>query len=91
MIPSDVLIQDLDEKSRVMEAYKNEMERIPCKLFNYGKGKCPFGTSCFYAHLNPDGTRYVPPPVKWMVGADGSEVRGEVKLSDFFDRWQGGG
>lgn len=90
VIPSDTLIPDPDEKSAVIETYKNEMERIPCKLFNYGKGKCPFGTSCFYAHLNPDGTRYVPPPLRWMAGADGSEVRGQVKLSDFLDRWQGG-
>ena len=28
-----------------------------CKLFDYGKGSCAFGSSCFYAHLNPDGAR----------------------------------
>mmetsp|Transcript_9875 Transcript_9875/g.17203 ORF Transcript_9875/g.17203 Transcript_9875/m.17203 type:complete len:166 (-) Transcript_9875:74-571(-) len=85
VIPSDKIILDPDEKRRVITQYKEEMGRIPCKLFDYGRGNCPFGTSCFYAHLNPDGTRYIPPPLKWMRGAEGSEVKGEVKLSDFFD------
>ena len=30
---------------------------LPCKYFNGGQGTCPFGTSCFYAHVMPDGTR----------------------------------
>lgn len=85
VIPCDTLILDPDEKSRAIEQYKKEMGRIPCKLFDYGRGTCPFGTSCFYAHLNPDGTRHIPAPLKWMAGAEGKEVRGEVKLSDFFD------
>ena len=85
VIPSDTIILDPVEKKRIIDQYKQEMGRIPCKLFDYGRGTCPFGTSCFYAHLNPDGTRYIPPPLKWLRGADGSEVKSEVKLSDFFD------
>lgn len=84
VIPSEVLVMDQTEKRRLIDEYKTEMGRKPCKLFDYGRGTCPFGTSCFYAHLNPDGTRYVPPPLRWMAGAEGSEVRAEVKLSDFF-------
>lgn len=85
VIPVDKLLLDPEEKRRAIEQYKNEMGRIPCKMFDYGRGDCPFGTSCFYAHLNPDGTRFVPAPLKWMLGAEGSEVKGQVKLSDFFD------
>lgn len=84
VIPSDTLIMDQEEKQRVIEQFRDERSRIPCKLFNYGHGTCPFGTSCHYAHLNEDGTRYIPPPLRWMAGGSGSEVRGEVKLCDFF-------
>lgn len=86
VIPCDDIFLDPDEKHRVIEAYKNELGRIPCRAFDYGKGKCPFGTSCFYAHLNPDGTRYVPPALRWRCGADGNEVINEVKLSDHLSR-----
>eukprot|EP00927_Polykrikos_kofoidii_P036608 TRINITY_DN30911_c0_g1_i1.p1 TRINITY_DN30911_c0_g1~~TRINITY_DN30911_c0_g1_i1.p1 ORF type:complete len:295 (-),score=47.87 TRINITY_DN30911_c0_g1_i1:249-1061(-) len=85
VIPGDSLLLDPEEKRKVIDKYKTEMTKIPCKLFDYGKGKCPFGTSCFYAHLNPDGTRFVPAPLRWMAGADGNSVVNEVKLSDFFD------
>lgn len=85
VIPCDTIVLDPPEKKRIIDQYKQEMGRIPCKLFDYGRGTCPFGTSCFYAHLNPDGTRYIPPPLKWLRGAEGSEVKSEVKLSDFFD------
>lgn len=86
VVPSDTLVLDPQEKGSMIDAYKKEMGRIPCKLFDYGRGKCPFGTSCFYAHLNPDGTRYTPAPLRWMAGSDGKHVINEVKLSDFFDR-----
>jgi len=85
VIPCDDLIFEGAEKSKIIEDYKQEMGRIPCKLFDYGRGTCPFGTSCFYAHLNPDGTRFIPAPLKWMSGAEGNEVKGSVRLSDFFD------
>lgn len=85
VVPSDRILFDPDEKKQIIDDYKNEMGRIPCKLFDYGRGTCPFGSSCFYAHLNPDGTRHVPAPLRWMAGAEGHEVKGEVRLSDFFD------
>ncbi|CAE8655657.1 unnamed protein product, partial [Polarella glacialis] len=84
VIPCDTLLLDSDEKRSAIEQYKKEMCRIPCKMFDYGRGNCPFGSSCFYAHLNPDGTRHCPAPLKWMAGAEGSEVKGSVKLCDFF-------
>ena len=31
--------------------------RIDCKYYNFGEGTCPFGSSCFYAHVNRDGRR----------------------------------
>mmetsp|Transcript_43996 Transcript_43996/g.79094 ORF Transcript_43996/g.79094 Transcript_43996/m.79094 type:complete len:322 (-) Transcript_43996:93-1058(-) len=85
VIPIDRLILNPEKKVEAIENYKREMAEIPCKAFNYGRGKCPLGSSCFYAHLNPDGTRFVPKPQRKMAGASGSLVVGEVKLSDFFD------
>lgn len=84
VIPCDSLLLDSAEKAEAIEKYKIEMSRIPCKSFDYGRGKCPFGTSCFYAHLNPDGTRFMPAPPRRMAGRDGAQLTGEVKLSDFF-------
>jgi E3 ubiquitin-protein ligase makorin len=85
VIPCDRLITDPSEKERTIEAYKHQMSEVPCKAFDYGRGKCPLGTSCFYAHLNPDGSRYIAQPRRKMEGANGSLVVGEVKLSDFFE------
>mmetsp|Transcript_67370 Transcript_67370/g.161558 ORF Transcript_67370/g.161558 Transcript_67370/m.161558 type:complete len:324 (+) Transcript_67370:72-1043(+) len=84
VVPCNRLILDPEEKSEAIQDYKREMSKIPCKAFDYGRGKCPFGTSCFYAHLNPDGTRHIPPPKRKMMGREGTQIVGEVKLSDFF-------
>lgn len=84
VVPADDIIMDPEVKRRAIEDYQKQMSKLPCKLFNYGKGSCPFGTSCFYAHLNPDGTRFVPAPLRRMAGAGGTHVRNEVKISDFF-------
>lgn len=84
VIPSDTLLLDPKVKGEAVSKYKDEMRRIPCKLFDYARGSCAFGSSCFYAHLNPDGTRYIPPRPRWMAGADGSLVKKDVNLSDFF-------
>jgi len=85
VIPCDRLIIDPTEKAREIENYKREMADTPCQAFDYGRGKCPLGTSCFYAHLNPDGTRFIAKPRRKMEGASGSQLVGQVKLSDFFD------
>jgi len=85
VIPCDRLILDPSEKAEAIEEYKRQMSEIPCKAFDYGRGKCTLGSSCFYAHLNPDGSRYIPKTQRKMVGANGSLAVGEVKLSDFFD------
>jgi E3 ubiquitin-protein ligase makorin len=71
--PSYVWPQSPDEKERIIGDYKRKLSTIPCKHFDYGKGVCPFGSSCFYAHLNPDGSKaYI--TVRKCVNAD-AEVR----------------
>ncbi|OZJ05048.1 hypothetical protein BZG36_02074 [Bifiguratus adelaidae] len=55
--PSTVWITDKEEKAKVIEEYKAKLGTIQCKHYANGEGQCPFGTSCFYAHINKDGTR----------------------------------
>ena len=56
VIGADRYIADEASKAALSEDYSRATKSIPCKHFNYGRGDCPFGTSCFYAHLNFDGT-----------------------------------
>jgi E3 ubiquitin-protein ligase makorin len=49
----------MSEKQHIIDDYKKKLHTIPCKYFDYGRGECPFGSSCFYAHLNTDGSKAV--------------------------------
>ncbi|KAI9206193.1 uncharacterized protein BJ171DRAFT_499060 [Polychytrium aggregatum] len=86
VVPSAVWITDAEEKQQVIEDYKTKLRSIDCKHYNFGDGTCPFGTSCFFRHVNHDG---VPEQIKLrtVLGTD-DEVRvvSTVKLSDFLDR-----
>ncbi|XP_028394943.1 probable E3 ubiquitin-protein ligase makorin-1 isoform X2 [Dendronephthya gigantea] len=56
VIPSEVWVDDPSEKEKLITTYKDALSSKPCKYFDKGKGTCPFGTSCFYKHVNADGT-----------------------------------
>ena len=56
VIPSDVWIEDPDEKKALIDEYKDNLSEKPCKYFLEGRGDCPFGSGCFYKHAFPDGT-----------------------------------
>eukprot|EP00163_Fabomonas_tropica_P017302 TRINITY_DN3077_c0_g1_i2.p1 TRINITY_DN3077_c0_g1~~TRINITY_DN3077_c0_g1_i2.p1 ORF type:complete len:456 (+),score=35.05 TRINITY_DN3077_c0_g1_i2:414-1781(+) len=82
--PSPYWPKSEEEKNEITEAYKHKLNAIPCKHFNYGAGTCPFGTSCFYAHLNRDGTEAPPQAPRTYVSADGAMTAvTEVSLADF--------
>ena len=88
--PSIKTPESPEEKAAIIQSYKDNLKRIPCKLFAHGAGKCPFGNSCFYAHLviNQETGAYeqaAPEVLRTRVGAEGdTSVVGEVKISDFF-------
>ena len=48
------------EKEILFQRYKSEMEKIPCRYFTGSPGSCPYGRSCYYAHLNWDGENVKP-------------------------------
>jgi E3 ubiquitin-protein ligase makorin len=84
VIPCDRFIADAARKAEVNASYHASQRSIPCRHFNYGKGTCPFGTSCFYAHLNPDGTPAIAPKHSIRLDADGNVgVTRSYKLNEF--------
>jgi E3 ubiquitin-protein ligase makorin len=87
VIPCDRFIADEGRKAVVSREYHDAQRAIPCRHFNYGKGTCPFGSSCFYAHTNPDGTPAVQPKHVVRGGADGNVgVTRAFKLNEFLFR-----
>jgi len=42
-------------KDHMVAQYKSNLKNKPCKYFSKS-GSCPFGSDCFYAHYNQDGT-----------------------------------
>ena len=58
VIPSYYFVKDGAEKDEIIEGYRGALGEIPCRLFNRGKGECPFKNSCFYAHIDMDGNYF---------------------------------
>lgn len=88
IIPSEGFIIDPNRKDEIVDQYKSKLSTIACKYFNKGKGTCKFGSSCMYAHINPDGTPYVPPPTRKMQDAEGDVLfYNGIKLSMFMEDW----
>eukprot|EP01025_Chloroclados_australasicus_P056127 TRINITY_DN689_c0_g3_i1.p1 TRINITY_DN689_c0_g3~~TRINITY_DN689_c0_g3_i1.p1 ORF type:complete len:381 (-),score=45.35 TRINITY_DN689_c0_g3_i1:372-1514(-) len=53
--PSTTWPQTQEEKDTIISGYKNKLASMDCKHFDFGKGKCPFGVSCFYRHAFENG------------------------------------
>ena len=56
VVPTDRHVSDFDRKRDLISSYRDNMGQIPCTHYNFGNGKCPFGSSCFYLHINMDGS-----------------------------------
>ncbi|VEN54431.1 unnamed protein product [Callosobruchus maculatus] len=46
---------DKEEKTTFIDNQKQRMKKLDCKYFRKGKGKCPFGNTCLYRHMLPNG------------------------------------
>ena len=57
--PSDFWVEDAEEKSKLINNYKEHLQTKHCRNFDRGNGSCQFGSSCFYKHVYPDGTEEV--------------------------------
>ncbi|RYG54592.1 hypothetical protein EON66_06935 [archaeon] len=83
IVPCDRYVTDAGRKAVINEQYHSQQRAIPCRNFNYGKGECPFGSSCWYAHLNPDGTPAEMPKHSLRLDAEGNvSVARNYKLSE---------
>ena len=81
MVPSSVHVVGA-RKTALTKAYLANLRAIPCKHFNFGEGTCPFGSSCFYAHVDQFGRPVVIEPRR-AVGSVGSTVLPSYRLSDY--------
>ena len=88
-IPSTNWPRNQTEKDAIVEEYRNRMDGIPCRNFDYGDGHCPFGSSCFYAHVYRDGVRESH-EIRKTTDAEGNlKIVGGARLSDWLDTKQG--
>lgn len=55
VISSRRLFNTPEEKEIIHKEYLEKLLTIPCKLFNYGEGKCTFGKKCLYGHFDRQG------------------------------------
>ena len=85
VIPSTVWPETMEEKQAILSMYKDSLGKVRCRHFD--EGSCPFGTSCFYRHILPNGTESSKDPnlLRRYVGEDG-EVKiqqAQLTLCDF--------
>jgi len=77
-----------EAKRAIVEAYRGSLSRIECRWWDRGRGACPFGTSCFYLHLDAEGNE-VPRGEGLRFVGDGEGVVKPIsqgaKLSDFIE------
>jgi hypothetical protein len=76
-----------EQKDKLINDYLKRLKAIKCKYFKPGENSsCPFGNSCFYSHLNSDGTPYIIPRRQKIIKDDGTEMLDyDLKLSDLID------
>lgn len=81
--PSQSWPETEEERQKIVDGYKTKLKTFDCMHYNFGDGQCPFGTSCFYRHVNREGEEEQP-SLRWAGTADsGSRVIQPVRLCDF--------
>jgi len=53
--PTKYWPKDSEAKEKFIQNYKQTLQKIHCKHFRRGDGRCPFGSKCFYLHVDKDG------------------------------------
>jgi hypothetical protein len=87
VIPCDRMVVDSQRKLKLIQEYRSETSSIPCKHFAFGEGTCPFGVSCFYAHVDKEGKPLTIGRPRAVIRSDGKLAAPSVKSSllDFLD------
>lgn len=57
VVPSRTFPSSEEQKEIIVKEYKDKLAGIPCRRFQQTQrlGSCPFGSDCFYAHLDENG------------------------------------
>ncbi|XP_016056283.1 PREDICTED: probable E3 ubiquitin-protein ligase makorin-3, partial [Miniopterus natalensis] len=55
VIPSELWVEEAEEKEKLVEQYKEAMKTKTCRYFALVRDCCPFGEDCFYKHADPEG------------------------------------
>ena len=77
------MIQDLIRKRNVVNEYLKQLKDKEC-LYYKREGKCPFGTSCFYAHIGSNGEKVKYQPPRLRIDENGAIQKVSTPLlSDF--------
>ena len=82
--PSTLWPRNEEEKTKMIDAYRDRLSKLPCKHFDGGDGTCPFGSSCFYEHRYRATGELEEIDVRKSTASDGSlNILTKVRLSDF--------
>jgi hypothetical protein len=73
VIPSVYFVTDTDRKLELQDEFLLNTKRTRCRYWSGKPGSCQFGSSCFYQHINPDGTPGID-ATRSYVDADGIHV-----------------
>ncbi|DBB06638.1 TPA: hypothetical protein ACH3X1_012157 [Trebouxia sp. C0004] len=81
--PSSIWPANQEDKDRIVAGYKAKLGSIDCRHWNFGENTCPFGTSCFYRHIYPDGRPQEAVLRKYGNSEGEVKILQPVRLSDF--------
>eukprot|EP00126_Sphaerothecum_destruens_P010195 Sdes_comp20686_c0_seq1m16219 len=95
IIPSYCFPSNQEEKDQILESYKAVCKRKPCKYFRKqplakfhlpstgtDDSQCPFGSSCWYQHLDPDGKEHIYQKPRLVYGDVSSEQAEVAEAED---------
>ncbi|UJR23235.1 hypothetical protein I4U23_026255 [Adineta vaga] len=71
--PTKYWPENEQSKQELIKSYKENLQQIHCKFFKRGEGLCPFGSKCFYLHVDKHGqpVQLGPPRRRQRINARG--------------------
>ncbi len=83
IVPSSQFVRGGQDKQDIIDTYKRKLQLINCRHYDQGRGRCPFGNSCFYNHVNADGMSTGDIARSYVDSNEQIKVIREFRLSDF--------
>eukprot|EP00316_Scyphosphaera_apsteinii_P002250 CAMPEP_0119305480 /NCGR_PEP_ID=MMETSP1333-20130426/6478_1 /TAXON_ID=418940 /ORGANISM="Scyphosphaera apsteinii, Strain RCC1455" /LENGTH=303 /DNA_ID=CAMNT_0007308579 /DNA_START=189 /DNA_END=1099 /DNA_ORIENTATION=- len=83
IVPSAIFITESRRKEELVRGYLDKLRSQPCRHFAFGAGTCPFGNSCFYAHVDERGNHSRGLPRRMLSSSGESRAVVQYKLADY--------